>query len=684
MEITTVINKYFIENDIKTQDEYLLDGAIHRFDTERDNDKNGWYVFHSECIKDSSVVYGAYGDWKKGVSFTFHYITGRPLSKNVINEIKKKAEKKRREVENENHIKAIKIAEKTLSLLKGSTLNNTCSYLESKKIPLIKGVYIKDDTLYIPLYDITGTVLKSFQKIEKDGYFDEFKKRYIFGSELKGSYHIINRELLTSSKIVYVCEGFATGVSIAESLDNKFAVVCSMSAYSLKRAVSDVRTMSKAKVIVVADNDITGVGIAKANKSGADRVILIPRVSENCSDANDYVNTCGLGSLRELIRDNKDERIRDIVNEINDFKSISWLIKGLLEKETVSMIYGASNSAKTFIALDMMLSIATNIDFLDLKQTSLFYNGKEPSVLYLCGESANGVKGRIKVWEKEKGIKIPKGRFYWLTDNFEFDSESGINELVSDIDDLGIAPDMIVIDTLSVFQSGDESNGIDAKRFIANCKLLKNRYKSNVCIIHHTGWVKKDEKVHSRGSSNFRGDLDTLLYVEKDDESGKITLHTDKQRNADKCEDIYMSLKKVGLGIFDEFGEEITSAVIEKWEDSDTKNTTNGSESEENEIKITNKKEKNDLMGVLDSIIDDYGYTVEKEKFKELLMSKLGVGIASFYRYISKNYIKEHYRIDINFKEILNNNDGKTYIQIVYENDIINGFPLIDNVDNQG
>lgn len=40
-------------------------------------------------------------------------------------------------------------------------------------------------------------------------------------------------------------------------------------------------------------------------------------------------------------------------------------------------------------------------------------------------------------------------------------------------------------------KSGDESNGVYSKKIIVHCNLLKCRYKSNVCIIHHIGWIKK-------------------------------------------------------------------------------------------------------------------------------------------------------------------------------------------------
>ena len=73
------------------------DGKLRRFASgDRKNDKNGWYVFHSE-----GIPAGAFGCWKRGISDTWRANVGRVLTPNEISALQAKMEtfKKQRELE---------------------------------------------------------------------------------------------------------------------------------------------------------------------------------------------------------------------------------------------------------------------------------------------------------------------------------------------------------------------------------------------------------------------------------------------------------------------------------------------------------------------------------------------------------------------------------------------------------
>jgi phage/plasmid primase-like uncharacterized protein len=57
-------------------DEFIADGAIHRFSTNSDpKDDAGWYALLAD-----GIPAGAYGDWRTDIKEPWHYDQGRELS----------------------------------------------------------------------------------------------------------------------------------------------------------------------------------------------------------------------------------------------------------------------------------------------------------------------------------------------------------------------------------------------------------------------------------------------------------------------------------------------------------------------------------------------------------------------------------------------------------------------------
>ena len=74
-----------------------------------------------------------------------------------------------------------------------------------------------------------------------------------------------------------------------------------------------------------------------------------------------------------------------------------WLIEGVIEANTLCGLVGASYSGKSFLALDMALSIASGLPFHEATTA-------QGSVLFIAGEGNRGLLSRIEAWCREKGI----------------------------------------------------------------------------------------------------------------------------------------------------------------------------------------------------------------------------------------------------------------------------------------
>ena len=244
------------------------------------------------------------------------------------------------------------------------------------------------------------------------------------------------------------------------------------------------------------------------------------------------------------------EKRRNKVQWIDDFAASVedplWLLPGILPARGTGMLFGASGSYKSFLALGMASCIAHG---------HAGQWGAPPvanDVLFLAGEAPIGTaKARRPAWLEWQGVTTPHRlaiypRVPYLGDH---DGWNGIKE---DIAEMGMTPRLIVIDTLSRLLTGfDENSTKDATSVVGFLEDLANYYECFVLVVHHTG---KDESKGARGSSVFFANIDTVLATRK---KGKGTeLSVKKHKDADAPDDmIYLGVKEVGKSIVLEKGD---------------------------------------------------------------------------------------------------------------------------------
>ena len=187
-----------------------------------------------------------------------------------------------------------------------------------------------------------------------------------------------------------------------------------------------------------------------------------------------------------------------------------WLIKDVVEKESLMCIFGAPKSGKSFIAIDMAASIAAGRSFHGNK-------AYEKPVMYVCGEGQRGVKRRLKALDQDayKLTGIPlylSDKALRINDPDDFAAlEEEIEDLKTEVGEIG----MIVIDTFQRNFVGNENSAEDVGNFINKLDMLISKYKCCVCLVHHTGHGNASR---ARGSSVMGASLDYEFKVERDDQ----------------------------------------------------------------------------------------------------------------------------------------------------------------------
>jgi len=212
---------------------------------------------------------------------------------------------------------------------------------------------------------------------------------------------------------------------------------------------------------------------------------------------------------------------------------VRWLCRG-----DVAVLGGESGAGKSFVLLELALSLALGRDWLQGPQ---FAQDLEPQrVLYVDEEqSATLVQRRLQRWAYGRRRDVAPDRLgaapirYLCQNSINFDDELKLRELAAVVDDF--APDWIFFDTLSKVHARDEnSNSQMTQLFTGKIKPLAARCGAGMIFAHHYSKPSKDRGDSSsarlRGASSIKADLDQLWALEADPTSGSLILRHEKNR----------------------------------------------------------------------------------------------------------------------------------------------------------
>ena len=231
-------------------------------------------------------------------------------------------------------------------------------------------------------------------------------------------------------------------------------------------------------------------------------------------------------------------------------QSQRWLVRNLVASNSVGMVFGASGTFKSFIALDLALHVAGGMPF--AKQDVL-----QGPVIYVAAEGGAGIGRRIQAWQKEHCA-------YPLTD-VGIVIQPLLLSLKEEIDMLKHAiamqpkpPVLVVVDTLAQTYSGDENSSSDVSAYLRALGDIRAQFGCTVLVIHHTGHAAAERP---RGSSALTANTDFMLGVHRPDpEKFTAKLSTSKQKDGEKMSDLYFDMERVDLADDDQ-GYAVSSLV---------------------------------------------------------------------------------------------------------------------------
>lgn len=242
------------------------------------------------------------------------------------------------------------------------------------------------------------------------------------------------------------------------------------------------------------------------------------------------------------------------VAEFMDRTPPSWIIKGLLPRAELGVIYGDSGAGKTFAALDQAMSIARGVDWRGRKTV-------QGRVAYIVAEGQGGFMDRIRAYCRQHKVDMATLPLHILPaapDFMDNDKEStaGVLALARELKKLGPLA-ALYVDTYARVMSGNENDAKDASAVVKNCSNLHRVCKGIIMLVHHSG---KDSSKGARGSGVLRAAADVEYAVTKAD--ARHTMTVTKMKDGEDGGKLHYKLATIEVG-WDEDGETRTSCVVE-------------------------------------------------------------------------------------------------------------------------
>lgn len=244
---------------------------------------------------------------------------------------------------------------------------------------------------------------------------------------------------------------------------------------------------------------------------------------------------------------------KEIDKATRKLEKLSYTIKPLLpETAHLILIYGPPGSGKSFIGIDMSLSI----------ETGRAYHGmpvKKKSVLYVAAEGSTGVLIRVRAWQVYHGVSLEElDGFHILTRPILIDDPDTYAQAFNAIKELQPLPEVVFLDTVARSMTGDENSTRDMNAFVNACDNLGRGIGAQIIPIHHTG---KDTKLGPRGSIALTGATECMFATIFDDKNQRVTMVCPRQKDQAKNKPMVFNMVPVNTGILNADGDEYDSLV---------------------------------------------------------------------------------------------------------------------------
>jgi RecA-family ATPase len=203
-------------------------------------------------------------------------------------------------------------------------------------------------------------------------------------------------------------------------------------------------------------------------------------------------------------------RVAEIANEEHAER---WLVKSLWGDSSVGVIGGAPKCSKTWLGLDMALSVATGTPCLG--KYAVPQPG--PALVYLAEDALPIVRQRVAGMARHRGLELAAVEMHVITaPTLRLDREPHRGLLFETARRL--QPRLLLLDPLVRLHGIDENHAGEVAGLLAYFRSLQRELDLSVLLVHHTrknapGGLAAGQGL--RGSSDIHAFGDSNLYLRR-------------------------------------------------------------------------------------------------------------------------------------------------------------------------
>jgi hypothetical protein len=192
-----------------------------------------------------------------------------------------------------------------------------------------------------------------------------------------------------------------------------------------------------------------------------------------------------------------------------------WLVQDLWGANSVGVIGGAPKCSKTWLGLDIALSVATGTPCLG--QYAVPESG--PVLVYLAEDALPIVRERVAGMARHRGLDLARVEIHVIT--------APVLRLDRDPDRMRLLettrllrPRLRLLDPLVRLHGVDENNASEVAALLASFRSLQRQFDLSVLLVHHTrkNAAGAAAGLGLRGSSDIHAFGDSNLYLRRSKE----------------------------------------------------------------------------------------------------------------------------------------------------------------------
>jgi len=230
-----------------------------------------------------------------------------------------------------------------------------------------------------------------------------------------------------------------------------------------------------------------------------------------------------------------------------DCENRNYLVKEVIARTGLAVIWGPPKCGKSFWAADIGLHIALGWDYRG-------HRVQQAPVVYAALEGRHGFPARIEAFRRHHGVD--SAPFYLLPASLNLVANS--RELIASIKAqlVEALPGIVFLDTLNRSLVGSESKDEDMARYLAAAESVAQELDCAVVIVHHCGI----DGTRPRGHTSLSAAVESQLKVERAT-TGEVVVTVELAKDFAEGTEIVSRLERVKLGT-DADGDPITSMVV--------------------------------------------------------------------------------------------------------------------------